>query len=159
LGLGWLDTDGVHGQGFKAAKSSAMKRHHPYARPHLGDGSNQAPPIPAGFDTNCPRNGRPLAAPAAWRAQARSVQSNNITADALIGALATAHLNSVSPSLNVREWVNEISTYLQDPHFVSLRGGSMGDVIKQCQSIAHQQTGASFVAMVTYMQVAIQCQR
>ena len=35
----------------------------------------------------------------------------------------------------------------------------VGDVIKQCQSIAHQQTGASFVAMVTYMQVAIQCQR
>ena len=102
-----------------------MKHHHPYARPHLGDGSNQASFVPAGFDMNCPWNGRPLVAPAAWWVQARSVQSNNITADALIGALATAHLNSVSPSLNVREWGNEIATYLQDPHFVSLQGGSM----------------------------------
>jgi hypothetical protein len=162
-----VDTDSVHGQAFKAAKSTAMKRQHPYARtddngPHpkaRGDGSNQAPPVPAGIDPNCGRNGRPLAAPTAWRAQARSVRSNNITADALIGALATPHVNSVSPSLNVRGWVNEIATYLQDPHFVRLRGGSMGDVIKQCQSISHQQTGASFVAMVTYMQLAIQCQR
>ena len=110
-------------------------------------------------DQNCPRNERPLTAPAAWRAQTRSVRSNNITADALIGALATPHANSVSPSLNVGGWVNEIGSYLQDPHYVKLRGGSIGDVIKQCRSISHQQTGASFVAMVTYMQLAIQCRR
>ncbi|KAJ8580515.1 hypothetical protein M405DRAFT_869419 [Rhizopogon salebrosus TDB-379] len=93
----------------KAAKPTATKHCHPYARmddhgahPKVrGDGGNHAPFLPAPFDPNCPRNGRPLAAPAAWRVQARSVCSNNITADALIGALATPHANSVSPSLNV----------------------------------------------------------
>ncbi|KAJ8580513.1 hypothetical protein M405DRAFT_869418 [Rhizopogon salebrosus TDB-379] len=59
----------------KAAKPTAMKRCHLYARmddhgahPKVhGDGSNHAPFLPAPFDPNCPRNGRPLAAPAAWR--------------------------------------------------------------------------------------------
>ena len=114
-----------------------------------GDGGNHAPFVPAPFDPNCPRNGRPLAAPAAWRAQARSIQSNNLTADALIAALATPHVNTVSPSLNVRGWVKEIASYLKDPHYVKLCGGSMGDVIEQCGSISHQQIGASFVLMVT----------
>lgn len=90
---------------------------------------------------------------------ARSVGSNNITADALIGALATAHVNSFSPSLNVGRWVYEIMSYIQDPLCVKLRGGSIGDVVKQCRSMSHQQTGADFVAMVTYMQLAIKCQR
>jgi hypothetical protein len=167
--LGWPNTDNVHGQAFKtkAAKPTATKRCHPYARmddhgahPKVrGDGGNHAPFLPAPFDPNCPRNGRPLAAPAAWRVQARSVRSNNITADALIGALATPHANSVSPSLNVGGWVNEIGSYLKDPHYVKLRGGSIRDVVKQCRSISHQQTGASFVAMVTYMQLAILCRR
>jgi len=135
-----------------------MKHYHPYAH---GDGSNQhASFIPAAFNQNCPQNERPLTVSAACQqAQARFGQSKNITADALIEALATPDVNSVSPSLNVREWVNEIASYLQDPHCVKLRGGSMGDVIKQCQSISQQQTGASFVAMVTYMQLAIQCKR
>jgi hypothetical protein len=148
-------------------KPIATKRQHPYARmddngPHLkarGDGSNHAPFVPVPFNPNCPQNGRPLAAPAAWQAQARAARSSNITADALIGALAAPRVNSVSPSLNVQGWVNEIASYLRDPHYVKLRGGSMGDVIKQCRSISHQQTGASFVAMVTYMQLAIECQR
>ncbi|KAJ8579871.1 hypothetical protein M405DRAFT_869895, partial [Rhizopogon salebrosus TDB-379] len=61
----------------KAAKPIATKRQHPYVRmddngPHLkarGDGSNHAPFVPAPFNPNCPQNGRPLAAPAAWQAQ------------------------------------------------------------------------------------------
>ncbi|KAJ8580613.1 hypothetical protein M405DRAFT_888597, partial [Rhizopogon salebrosus TDB-379] len=137
----------------KAAKPTAMKRWHPYAHmddhgahPKVhGDGGNHAPFLPAPFDPNCPWNGHPLAAPAAWQVQAR--------------ALATPHANSVSPSLNVGGWVNEIGSYLQDPHYVKLQGGSIGDMIKQCRSISHQQTGASFVAMVTYMQLAILCRR
>jgi hypothetical protein len=143
----------------KVAKSTGTptKRQHPYAR--VDDDGQPEAGGDAPFDPNCPRNGRSLAAPVAWREQARSVQSNNITADALIGALATPHLNTISPSLNVRAWVNEIASYLKDPHHVKLGGGSIRDLITRCRSMSHQQTGASFVAMVTYMQLAMQCQR
>src|ERR1700710_243728 len=131
------------------------KSQHPYAR--MGD-HNTHPGEHPGL-LNCPRNGHALAAPAAWREQARSVQSNNITAHALLVTLASSHVDTTSPLLNVRGWVDNIASYLQDPAFVNLGGGSIGDTINRCRSTFHQETGSSFVSMLTYMQLAIQCQR
>ncbi|KAG0699446.1 hypothetical protein DFH29DRAFT_1001957 [Suillus ampliporus] len=113
-----------------------------------------SPPI----GPNCPCGGHPFVAHASWWEQAKAVHSNHITADALIGALATPHIDATSPSLNVCAWVKEIASYLQHPHYVNLGGGSIGETIARCHSISHQQTGSSFVAMLTYMQLAIQCQ-
>jgi hypothetical protein len=141
--------------GMPTRSAVSKVRQHPYAR--MGDHNTHPGEHPGPL--NCPRNGRALAAPAAWREQARSVQSNNITAHALLVALATSHVDTTSPLLNVRGWVDNIASYLQDPAFVNLGGGSIGDTINRCRSTFHQETGSSFVSMLTYMQLAIQCQR
>jgi hypothetical protein len=145
--------------GMPARSAISKVRQHPYAR--MGDPGRDRNTHPEEHPDplNCPRNGRPLAAPVAWREQAKSVQSNNITAHALLGALATSHVDATSPSLNVREWVDNIASYLQNPLYVNLGGGSIGDTIKRCRSTFQQETGSNFVSMLTYMQLAIQCQR
>ncbi|KAG2083089.1 uncharacterized protein F5147DRAFT_660271 [Suillus discolor] len=135
----------AHGQKYRV-----LYQHITYQSPDDGN----VPPI----GPNCPRGGRPLVAHASWREQAKAVRSNHITADALIGALATPRIDAASPSLNFCAWVKEIVSYLQHPHYVNLGGGSIGETIACCHSISHQQNGSSFVAMLTYMQLAIQCQ-
>lgn len=152
--------------GMPARSAISKVRQHPYARKGDRRDSNTRPgrdhnthPEEHPHPPNCPRNGRPLTAPVAWREQAKSVQSNNITAHALLGTLATAHVDATSPSLNVREWVDDVASYLQNPLYVNLGGGSIGDTIKRCRSTFQQETGSNFVSMLTYMQLAIQCQR
>ena len=126
------------------ARSGISKVHqHPYARMK----NRSAHPAEHLDPLNCPRNGHP---------------PNNITAHALLGALATSHVDATgSPSPNVRGWVDNIVSYLQDPLSVNLGlgGGSIGDTINCCRSTFHQETGSNFVSMLTYMQLAIQCQR
>jgi hypothetical protein len=136
-------------------RSAASKvRQHPYACT-VGDPVEHLDPL------SCPGNGHPLAAPVVQcqQAKARSAQSNNITAQALLGTLATSHVDTTSPSPNIQGWIDNIVSYLQDPHYINLGGGSIGDTINRCRSTFHPEPGSSFVSMLTYMQLAIQCQR
>jgi hypothetical protein len=137
-------------------RSAASKvRQHPYACT-VGDPVEHLDPL------RCPGNGRPLAAPVVQQAKARSAQTNNITAHALLGTLATSHVDTTSPSPNIQleGWIDNITSYLQDPHYINLGGGSIGDTINRCRSTFwHPEPGSSFVSMLTYMQLAIQCQR
>jgi hypothetical protein len=83
-----------------------------------------------------------------------------MTAHALIGMLSSASIESTSPSSNVRMWVADILSYLEDSSSIKLGGGSViEDVISSCQAISQQHTGFSFVIMVAYMQLATVCQR
>ncbi|KAG1868759.1 hypothetical protein C8R48DRAFT_771536 [Suillus tomentosus] len=111
------------------------------------------------FQPDCPRNGRRLHAPPRWQAQATSITSNSfITSDALIAVLASARVDSTSSSLNVQSWVANSTSYLKDPGGVELAGGSLEQTIARCHLISIQTAGSSLVAMITYMQLAIQCQ-
>lgn len=130
-------------------------RRHPYAR----TGAAIDPKV-ALFQPDCPRNGRRLCAPPRWQRQATSIRSNSfITSDALIAIIASARLDSTSSSLDARLWVTNAVSYLKTPDRVELAGGSIEQTIARCHSISIQTTGSSLVAMITYMQLAIQCQR
>ena len=91
------------------------------------------------------------------------VQSNNILcADAIIGALAASHVDSTSTSpssLKVQDWVSGIVKFLQNPGFFMLGESSIGELIMNCRGIPQQLAGSSFVAMLTYMQLSVACQR
>ncbi|KIK35673.1 hypothetical protein CY34DRAFT_95694 [Suillus luteus UH-Slu-Lm8-n1] len=127
---------------------------HPYAR----TGTTIDPKV-ALFQPDCPRNGRRLCAPPRWQRQATSIRSNSfITSDALIAIIASARLDSTSSSLDTRLWVTNAVSYLKTPDRVELAGGSIEQTIARCHSISIQTTGSSLVAMITYMQLAIQCQ-
>lgn len=128
---------------------------HPYAR--IGATIN---PKVALFERDCPRNGRRLRAPPRWRRQATSIRSNSfITSDALIAIIASARVDSMSSSLDARLWVTNTISYLKTPDSVELAGGSIQQTVACCHLISIQTTGSSLVAMITYMQLAIQCQR
>ena len=134
----------------KAKKSRQL----PYTRPEGGGD----PPS----DPNCPRNGTRLAPAQSWRQEAQMVQSNNICADTIIGALAAPHVDSTSTSPSsskVQDWVSGIMEFLQNPRIFTLGESSIGEVIMNCRGIPQQMSGSSFVAMLTYMQLSITCQR
>jgi hypothetical protein len=111
-------------------------------------------------DRRCPRNGRTLPAPQMWQEQATSIRSHSfITSDALIAALAAPRVGSVASSLDVQTWVASSLAYLKVPESVELGGGSVEEMVARCRLLSVQATGSSLVAIITYMQLAIQCQR
>ncbi|KAG2737165.1 hypothetical protein P692DRAFT_20762436 [Suillus brevipes Sb2] len=110
-------------------------------------------------DRRCPRNGRTLPAPQMWQEQATSIRSHSfITSDALIAALAAPRVGSVASSLDVQTWVASSLAYLKVPESVELGGGSVEEMVARCRLLSVQATGSSLVAIITYMQLAIQCQ-
>jgi uncharacterized protein (UPF0147 family) len=149
-----------------------LQRQHPYGRKCAGNFNDDNSPsgdVAAHGqvahalihpDPTCPRNGRRLAPRASWQEQACSFRPKDMTAHALIGVLSSASIDSTSPSSNVRTWVADILSYLEDSSSIKLGGGSaMEDVISSCQTLSQQHTGFSFVIMVAHMQLAIVCQR
>jgi hypothetical protein len=111
-------------------------------------------------DPHCPRNGRRRPAPQTWQAQATSIRSSSfITSDALIATLASPRVDSTSSSLNVQLWVTSSISHFTAPDSIQLAGGSIEQTIARCHLISIQTTGSSLVAMITYMQLAIRCQR
>lgn len=138
----------------KGTRLAKKSRQLPYTRPEGGGD----PPS----DPNCPRNGTRLAPAQSWRQEAQMVQSNNICADTIIGALAAPHVDSTSTSPSsskVQDWVSGIMEFLQNPRIFTLGESSIGEVIMNCRGIPQQMSGSSFVAMLTYMQLSITCQR
>ncbi|KAG1744837.1 hypothetical protein EDB19DRAFT_1960514 [Suillus lakei] len=118
-----------------ASRKLCQLNQHPYAPP--------GGPIPPEDIINVrppyPHNGRCLRAAQMWQEQATSIQSASfITSNALITTLATPHAESTASHLNVWVWVNNAMSYLK-------------------QQEVHT-TGSSFIAMITYMQLAMQCQ-
>lgn len=128
---------------------------HPYAPIRLAIN-----PRVALADPHCPRNGKRLPAPQTWQAQATSIRSSSfITSDALIATLASPRVDSTSSSLDVQLWVASSMSHFTAPDSIQLAGGSIEEMIARCHLHTIQTTGSSLVAMITYMQLAIQCQR
>ncbi|KAG1738831.1 uncharacterized protein EDB91DRAFT_1248992 [Suillus paluster] len=92
-------------------------------------------------------------------AQATSIQSTSfITSDALIATLATPHVESTASHLNVRVWVDNTVSYLKQQEGIQLGVCSIEAMIARCRLVSVHTTGSSFTAMITYMQLAMQCQ-
>jgi hypothetical protein len=144
-----------------ASRKLRQLNQHPSAPP--GGANLPGEPIdmrPFRPNPTCPRNGRRLHAAQIWQAQATSIQSASfITSDALIGTLATPHVESTASHLDVRAWVNNALSYLKQQDGVVLGVGSVETMIARCQLVSVHATGSSFIAMITYMQLAMQCQR
>ncbi|KAG2086754.1 uncharacterized protein F5147DRAFT_588409 [Suillus discolor] len=89
-----------------------------------------------------------------------SIQSASfITSDALIATLATPHVESTASHLDVRVWVDNTLSYLKQQDSVQLGVGSVETMVVRCQFVSVHATGSSFIAMITYMQLVMQCQR
>ncbi|KAG0705275.1 hypothetical protein DFH29DRAFT_873092 [Suillus ampliporus] len=136
-----IEPNGRSHQHRVASRKLHQLNQHPYAPPGgpipPEDVINARPP--------CPRNGRRLRAAQMWQAQATSIQSASfITSDALIATLATPHAESTASHLDVRVWVDNAVSYLKQQEGIQLGVCSIEAMIAR--------------SMITYMQLAMQCQ-
>lgn len=160
-GNGDEELRGCRHQHLVASRKLHQLNQHPYAPP-------RGPILPRepinmrlpGPDPTCPRNGRCLHAAQIWQVQATSIQSASfITSDALIATLATSHVESTASHLDVRAWVDNTLSYLKQQDSVQLGVGSVETMIARCQLVSIHSTGSSFMAMIIYIHLAMQCQR
>lgn len=124
------------------------------------------PEPPAGPDANaeqrhrrhapCRRNGQRLQQDVQWRVARNLVKTSNLTADALVSALAAANFDS--HLYNPATWMNSVRNFFGDSADVDGQGG-LPSIVMQCNALGTKEVGASFLSMLLCIQLAFKCQR
>src|SRR6267154_3878494 len=108
---------------------------------------NPAPVNPhVPHDPNCPRRGGPLVAGARWTIGENTACSSNISAQAIIGSIASFH---TSHRTDLASWISSVLDAINTRENGKESGGGLPHLVGHCHTYSGIGVGWNFMTMVS----------